>query len=85
MRQRFEQKWEDQERVDKNQIGTKSRKSKISGRSSDGGEQRYPERVILLTKGKKIPWGFISLNHGGFRAPALHAAAAKLQSENLGT
>ncbi|CAF4097042.1 unnamed protein product [Rotaria sordida] len=85
MRQRLAQKRDEQERIDKNQaILAESRRSKTSTRSEDGNEQRYPEKVILLARGTKIPWINISLNHGGFKAATLHQAAANLQTEKLG-
>ncbi|CAF4639242.1 unnamed protein product, partial [Rotaria sp. Silwood2] len=85
MRQRYAQKKDEQERIDKNQaILAESRRSKTSARPEDGNEQRYPEKVILLARGTKIPWINISLNHGGFKAATLHEAAANLQTERLG-
>ncbi|CAF4199092.1 unnamed protein product, partial [Rotaria sordida] len=85
MRQRLEQKRNEQEQIEKNQeIIAESRRSKVAKvplRSDDAGEQRCPEKVILLAKGTKIPWSHISLNHGGFKAATLHEAAAKLQDE----
>ncbi|CAF4716749.1 unnamed protein product, partial [Rotaria sp. Silwood2] len=85
MRQRFAQKKDEQERIDKNQaILAESRRSKTSARSEDGNEQRYPEKIILLARGTKISWINISLNHGGFKAATLHQAVANLQNERLG-
>jgi hypothetical protein len=85
MRQRLEQKRHEQERIEqKQEILAESRRSKVSMRSDDGGEQRHPEKVILLAKGTKIPWINISLNHGGYKAAALHTAAENLQTEKLG-
>ncbi|CAF1627134.1 unnamed protein product [Rotaria magnacalcarata] len=75
----------EQERIERNQeVLAESRRSKVSMRSDDGSEQRYPEKVILLARGTKIPWINISLSHGGYKAATLHQAAANLQSENLG-
>jgi hypothetical protein len=88
MRQRLDQKRQEQEQIEKNQeLLVESRRStgaKVSMRSADGGEQRLPEKVILLTKGTKIPWRTISLSHGGFKASTLHEAAATLQTNGLG-
>ena len=85
MRQRFQKKRYEQEQIDKNQeIMAESRRSKLSMRLDDKGEQRCREKVLLLAKGTKIPWINISLNHGGFKAATLHQAAANLQKENLG-
>ncbi|CAF4415792.1 unnamed protein product, partial [Rotaria magnacalcarata] len=85
MRQRFEQNRDEQERIERNhEVLAESRRSKVSMRSDDGSEQRYPEKVILLARGTKIPWINISLSHGGYKAATLHQAAANLQSENLG-
>ncbi|CAF5190253.1 unnamed protein product, partial [Rotaria magnacalcarata] len=84
MRQRFEQNRDEQERIERNhEVVAESRRSKVSMRSDDGSEQRYPEKVILPARGTKIPWINISLSHGGYKAATLHQAAANLQSENL--
>ncbi|CAF2004575.1 unnamed protein product [Rotaria magnacalcarata] len=85
MRQRFEQNRDEQERIERNhEVVAESRRSKVSMRSDDGSEQRYPEKVILPARGTKIPWINKSLSHGGYKAATLHQAAANLQSENLG-
>ncbi|CAF1536666.1 unnamed protein product, partial [Adineta ricciae] len=85
MRQRLEQKQRDQEHDEKKQkISAQLRQSKVSIRTDDGGEQKHPEKVILLAKGTKVPWMNIGLNHGGFKAVTLHQAAEKLQKESLG-
>ena len=84
MRQRLEQKRHEQELIEKSQQTlAKSRRSKLSMELNDEGEQRYPEKIILLTKGAKIPWANIILNHGGFKAATLHQAATNLQNEKL--
>ncbi|CAM4772320.1 unnamed protein product [Rotaria magnacalcarata] len=52
MRQRFEQNRDEQERIERNhEVLAESRRSKVSMRSDDGSEQRYPEKVILLARG----------------------------------
>ncbi|CAF1954705.1 unnamed protein product, partial [Rotaria magnacalcarata] len=85
MRQRLEKKRHEQENLEKSQeIQAESRRSKASIRTDDGNEQRYPEKVILLAKGIKVPWINIALKHGGFKAAALHKAAGKLQDAKLG-
>lgn len=85
MRQRFKQKQLEQEEMEKKlDVAVKSRRSDISTRSDDGGEQKYPEKIILLAKGKKIPWKTISRNHGGFKTALLHDAASNLENEDLG-
>ncbi|CAF2221787.1 unnamed protein product, partial [Rotaria magnacalcarata] len=66
------------------EVLAESRRSKVSIRSADGSEQRYPETAILLARGTKIPWINISLSHGGYKAAMLHQEAANLQSENIG-
>jgi len=45
---------------------------------------RYPERIILLAPGTKVPWSVISRNHGTFKAADLHNAARRLDSEKIG-
>ena len=86
MRQRLKEKQLEQEEVEKRlETVVKSRRSETSVRSDDGGEHKYPEKIILLAEGKKIPWLNISRNHGGFKTAILHHAASNLQSENLGT
>ncbi|CAF4088590.1 unnamed protein product, partial [Rotaria magnacalcarata] len=85
MRQRLEKKRHEQENLEKSQeIQAESRRSKASIRTDDGNEQRYPEKVILLAKGIKVPWINIALKHGGFKAAALHKAAGNLQDAKLG-
>ncbi|CAF1656414.1 unnamed protein product, partial [Adineta ricciae] len=87
MRQRLEHKRREQEEIEKNQdMAAESRRSKpakVSLRLEGASEQRFPEKVILLTKGSKIPWAAISLNHGGFKAATLREAAETLQTEKL--
>ena len=86
MRQRLQRKRNEQEQIDKNQqILAESRQPKSSMCLDDKGEQRCSEKIVLLARGRKIPWINISLNHGGFKAATLHQAAANLQKENLGT
>ncbi|CAF1037975.1 unnamed protein product [Adineta steineri] len=88
MRQRLEQKQHEQEQNEKNQETlVESRRSKVSKSSirlGEGSESRPPEKVILLTKGTKIPWSNISSKHGGYKANSLREAAQKLQIEGLG-
>ncbi|CAF1179797.1 unnamed protein product [Didymodactylos carnosus] len=85
MRQRLLQKRNDQELIEQSQESmAEARRSKVVMRSEDGGGQRYPEKVILLAKGIKIPCINISLKHGGFNAATLHQAATNLHKENLG-
>ena len=85
MRQRLLRKRNEQEQIDKKQqILAESRQPKSSTRLDDKGEQRCPEKILLLARGRKIPWINISLNHGGFKAATLYQAAANLEKENLG-
>lgn len=85
MRERLDRKLLEQEEMEKHHESlAESRRLKISMRADDGGEQRHPEKVLLLAKGMKIPWSNIALNHGGFKAATLHNAAANLEADNLG-
>ena len=88
MRQRLEQKRQEQEKIEKNQEALaqcrRSKGAKVSMRSDDGGQPKHPEKVVLLAKGAKIPWVNIGTNHGGYKAIHLHAAATKLEGEQLG-